>query len=196
MIHSLFATPIYTSKAIVSTDDKQSILSLSYNRNEVDNGNVCFFGDYAQYSSLKRLIDYNVKQYIQQLINQPKTFIVSGIWAMQHNKDDFAQRHNHTTYYDRDQAARLNPTTLPHISGVIMLNGINQTSGDLFFHRSGTDSFDNALGNGSSFTTDSWKWTPEPNQIFLFPASLEHSVSPNLNDSIRTTIAFDVIVNK
>jgi len=196
MIHNIFATPIYTSKAIVSTDDKQSILSLNYARNELDNGNVCFFGDYAQYSSLKKLIDYNVKQYIQQLTNQPKTFIVSGIWAMQHVKGDFAQQHNHTTHNDRDAASRLNLTTVPDISGVIMLDGINQTSGDLTFHRSNTDPFNNALGDDSSITAHSWMWTPEPNQIFLFPASLDHSVTANLNDSIRTTIAFDVIVNK
>jgi hypothetical protein len=193
MIHSLFAAPIYISKAIVSAEDKQSILSLSYTRNELDNGNMCLFGDYAQYRSLKRLIDYNVKQYIQQLIDQPKTFIVSHIWAMQHNKGDFAQKHNHTT---RDRAAHSNPTTVPDISGVIMLDGIDKTSGNLTVHRSDTDPFNNALGDDSSITAQSWMWIPEPNQIFLFPASLDHSVTANLNDSIRTTIAFDVIVNK
>lgn len=180
----------------MSTDDRQSILSLSYNRNEYDNGNVCFFGDYAQYSSLKRLIDHNVKQYIQQLTKQPKTFTISSIWAMQHNKGDFAQQHNHRTHNDRDRAARLNPTTLPDISGVIMLDGIDKTSGNLTFHRSDTDPFNSALGDDSSITAHSWMWPPEPNEIFLFPASLDHSVTPNLNDSIRTTIAFDVIVNK
>jgi hypothetical protein len=90
---------------------------------------------------------------------------ISNLWVNISSRGAYNSIHNH-----------LNPISLP-ISGVLYLQ-VPSDSGDFIVY----DPID---------VNNSYRFSPTPKTLLLFPPSLFHSVEPNLNNKDRISIAFN-----
>jgi uncharacterized protein (TIGR02466 family) len=54
--------------------------------------------------------------------------------------------------------------------------------------------FPEVIEEYNSYSASSWAVDPEPGKLVIFPAWLEHYVEPNLSNSERISIAFNIHV--
>lgn len=181
----LFATPIYFNNIKIKKEYKDILIKEKYERFEIDNG----FSTINKYvlnnkklNSLKKEIINNLNNYIYEILKIKKTtkFKLLNSWCTKHSYNDWAQAHHHENSL---------------ISGVLYLKTY-EDSGNLVFHRNSLlGLFPNSVkiefDTFNASNSESFYITPKEGDLILFPSSLEHSVTKNLNQNDRYCCAFN-----
>lgn len=195
-ITPLFAVPLYQSKIdSVAQEDIDFIKSLSYERMPADNGDYTVSKnilDIPQLCELKSKIQKQIDHFVYEILDCDKNvkFEIQNSWANRHGKLDFAGSHRHNNSL---------------ISGVFYLDVAPDTGAIVFqkdksYYNLWTDTIEVGFNYQTHedqsrlnvFNADAWGIYPKQNEIVLFPSLLYHSVTENLSDRIRYSLAFNV----
>lgn len=102
--------------------------------------------------------------------------VVTSIWTIRQTAGDYQEMHSHP-------AGNLSGNM--YISAPAVVDGSPSTDGQVAFRMPFTKDVSKFIMN------DSWKFTPEPGAIIVFPAHLPHTVYPWQGEGHRTVMAFD-----
>ena len=183
----LFAIPFYAASVPVSLADKTRIKSEKYKRLAIDNGDVTenvYLLNSPSYGNLKASIEEHIEFLIREHFKVDKSikFEIKNSWAMCHHKGDWSGRHQHSNSL---------------LSGILYIE-TDKDSGDIVFEKdySYTNLFPTAIDitveSRNVFNSKNWSFTPENDQLFIFPSHLCHSVTTSQSDNLRYCIAFNV----
>lgn len=195
-ITPLFAIPLYQSTVdAVDNQDLEFCKSLEYQRMPADNGDYTVNKnvlDLPQLHRLRTLIQNKIDHFVYDILDCDKTvqFQIENSWINQHAKLDFAGSHRHSNSL---------------ISGVFYIEVAPDTGAIVFqkdksYYNLWTDTVEVGFNYQTHedqsrlnvFNADAWGIYPKTNEIVLFPSLLYHSVSENLSDKIRYSLAFNV----
>lgn len=192
-ITPLFSTPIYSSLLELNFDINDVVLSTEYERVIADNGymsknkNIL---DEVKLSGVRISIIKSISEFMHDIIGVDRNihFTIINSWANKHIKNDFAHPHHHANSL---------------ISGVLFVLTPPDT-GNLRFHKNPlVPTFNNNIikldldedAPKHIINLETWDIKPGRGKLILFPSHLTHSVTKNLSDQERYTIAFNVFVN-
>jgi hypothetical protein len=105
--------------------------------------------------------------------------VITSIWTIKQKQGDYQEMHSHPG---------------GNISGNIYINipefevGSNPSDGQILFRLSQTKDITKFIMN------DTWKYTPQPATVILFPSHIPHTVYPWTGTGFRTVMAFDAIL--
>ena len=108
---------------------------------------------------------------------------LNNIWVNKNYYKDYNEQHVHLDSV---------------LSGVFYVK-TNPQSGDLkFFRNNSLDVWmpDRVIKKFNYHNSTLWSFRPEDNYLFLFPAWLKHSVTPNLSQEERISISFNIAIKK
>jgi uncharacterized protein (TIGR02466 family) len=187
-IESVFATPIYfamidnvdnvkkeyeeikESLNFFDTPDMwgrpQKLTTQSFEDNIIDNRNMKIVG---------KTIDHHLQIFLEAL-NLPRKKYRWTSWITANSKGEYAPVHNHLN---------------ADISGVYYYQ-TNQKDGSIFF-LTPTLAMTNSIFTKFS---DNVYVKPEEGKLLMFPGWLQHGVTTNTTDSIRSSLAFNVYFEK
>jgi hypothetical protein len=105
--------------------------------------------------------------------------VITSIWTIKQKQGDYQEMHSHPG---------------GNISGNIYINvpefeaDSNPSDGQILFRLSQTKDITKFIMN------DTWKYTPQPATVILFPSHIPHTVYPWTGTGFRTVMAFDAIL--
>jgi uncharacterized protein (TIGR02466 family) len=188
--------PLYQSTVdAVNYKDIEFIKSLEYERMPADNGDYTVDKNVLnmpQLTGLQSLIQNKIDHFVYDILDCDKAvkFQIQNSWVNRHAKMDFAGAHRHSNSL---------------ISGVFYIDVATDTGAIVFqkdksFYNLWTDTVEVGFNYQTHedqsrlnvFNADAWGIYPKQNEIVLFPSLLYHSVSENLSDKIRYSLAFNV----
>jgi uncharacterized protein (TIGR02466 family) len=186
----LFVTPIYKSSIDIEDNIISSLKKEETRRNMTKNG-FSTRGNLQSKEEYKCLfddIDKHVYKYCQEIYKLKVSYEYScnGAWVNVHEPDDWAQVHAH-----------------PHsnISGILYLDVPEpiESAGVLNFLNPNfhpfTEFFNFEYEDFNIFNCQNVTFIPKSNEIYLFPSTLKHSVTKNLTEYNRYSLAFDYIIS-
>lgn len=179
---NLFPTPVYHSKVEITPDIIDSANNTEFTRFERDDGDVSTYKyilERPEFYTLKEQIEEHIRNYVRKVycIKEEVSFYITNSWIVKHNFGDSAEQHMHwnsvysgIVYLQCDNnSGQL--TFVRHLSGMVMKPSYTE---------------DNVYNmNGQSYT-------PEPEDIVIFPSSLHHSVTASRSETPRLCLAFNV----
>lgn len=184
----LFPIPIYAGVLESLTQDlKQFIKDQEFELMHSGKGYYTVNHEFLSIPELKIVkeeVDTHVETYVRKVlkVHESQKFYMTTSWALKHEPGNFAGSHSHTNSL---------------ISGVFYLNQ-NEKFGELTFEKTFDNVFTRTIDlSYTEFNTiNSGKWSLQPsaNMIVLFPSTLVHSVSENLADENRYSVAFNYFV--
>jgi uncharacterized protein (TIGR02466 family) len=184
---STFCSGIYSNNVNLSNDLRELVRNLDYRRVDFDNGyisNDLKLFERPDFESLKFYLLEQIHVYTQQIlkISTEYNFYITTSWANKHNTSDFSQEHDHANSL---------------ISGIVCVD-VDKDSGNIIFYNPQQNmglslQFDFAEYN--EFNSNKLEINPIVGDLFLFPSSLKHSVSKNLSNIDRYTLAFNVFAH-
>jgi len=190
MITSLittFISAIGVSKIELSDSTVSLIKSLEYRRVENNNGYISnnlnlLEGD--MFLDIKKEILDNTNHYLTNIlkISDGYELNITTSWANKHAPGDFSQEHNHVNSI---------------ISGILFVD-VDENSGKNIFYNPQQNlglSLELNYQEFNQFNSNFIETQPGTGDLFLFPSSLKHSVTKNLSDQDRYTIAFNIFLN-
>jgi uncharacterized protein (TIGR02466 family) len=192
-ITPLFSTPIYSTILDLNYEINDAVVSAEYERVIADNGfmtkNKNLLDD-IKLSGLRISIIKCISEFMHDIIGIERSiqFKIVTSWANKHIKNDFAHSHHHSNSY---------------LSGVLFVI-TPPDSGNLRFHKNPLiPTYNNStitldLDKDSArhiVNLDVWDIKPGRGKLILFPSHLTHSVTKNLSDQERYTIAFNVFIS-
>lgn len=184
-VMQLFAVPVYVGALSSVTEDiktfcQQQIFEEMYSGTGSYTSNN-YFLNLPEMQVVKEEIDSHVETYTRQVlkIDKCQQFYMTTSWVLRHDKNNYAVSHGHTNSL---------------ISGVFYLNQHDEF-GDLVFEKN----FDNLFPKTLEMTytefnpinSGKWSLSPSTNMIVLFPSNLNHSVTKNMSDESRYSVAFN-----
>ena len=132
--------------------------------------------DYYELRPVKQIIDQKIQE-LQSFIGPNSRLAHDNFWLNINYKGHYNEKHFHP---------------LSVFSGVIYIS-VNENSGNIIFH---TDSpslhYQNVFNNESDLFYKEARYAPKNGMILLFPAWIAHSVTANMSDEPRISIAFNV----
>lgn len=134
-------------------------------------------------ANLKKIIQKHIDFYVFEVlgVGQGLSWEISTSWVNQNSKGDFHDSHYHTNSM---------------VSGVLYLRVPDETS-SIFFHRDkGHENLWSTLliefEKDNEYNAPSIGLCPNDFDILIFPSILAHSVTTNMNDIDRFSLAFNV----
>lgn len=129
------------------------------------------------------LLVSNIFEKSEKLIlryNFPKKMIIDPIWININGKKDFNMYHEHP----RSSITGIFYVKVPKNSGeLVLVNPVTQ-------HQHYIDP--TTISNFNEFNSYSWAVEPLENKIVFFPSWVPHYTAPNLSESDRISIAFNI----
>jgi uncharacterized protein (TIGR02466 family) len=184
----LFATPIYISKLEITNDQIEAIvINQQYEKMHSGTGSYTVnqrLLNLEELKSFKEEIDRHVMCYAYDIlkIKQSQKFYLTNSWAVKLDHGDYANPHIHTNSL---------------ISGVFYLSGDNKF-GRINFGRTYDNIFTSSVSPDfeeyNPLNSSEYSISPEKNMLLLFPSITNHSVSPNLSNDTRYSIAFNYFI--
>lgn len=188
LIHPLFSSPVYEdSVSSISKSSIDYIINTEYERMKSRLGNISvnkYILNADELQSLKLSILNHVDIYLRNILKIKKDlkFNLLNSWAVEHFPNDYSEDHRH-----------LNSL----FSGIVYIQ-TSKNCGDIIFGSHRLHAFSDTIGfdfeEYNIFNSCSWCLTPEDNKILLFPSILSHRIGPNLSNSKRYSIAFNLFV--
>jgi len=129
-------------------------------------------------NNLKKYLTHKVQDYVYKhfQIKENIEVYITQSWSNYNNKKERHHRHLH-------------PNSI--ISGVYYVQG----KAPIILHRkSSIFALDFQIKNFNIANSNTWLFDTNPNDLILFPSTLEHSVEPNENDETRISVAFNTFV--
>jgi len=129
-------------------------------------------------SNLKKYLNHKIQDYAYKhfQIKEYVEFYITQSWSNYNNKKEKHHKHSH-------------PNSI--ISGVYYVQGNAPIN---FYRRNQVFALDFQVQNFTIENAHSWFFDVKPNDLILFPSSLEHSVKENEIDETRISIAFNTFV--
>ena len=160
---------------------------LEFKRISANNGDISVSNnvlDILDFDDLKTQIQNHVDEYCREYLNIADNihFKFLNSWAMRHRKGDFSDPHLHTNSI---------------LSGILYIN-VDEKSGNLIFQKDANycnlfpPAVDLPVKSRNIFNSKTWTFTPENNQLFLFPSNLTHKVDVCMSDNIRYCLSFNL----
>lgn len=183
----LFATPLYLSKIEISDSLKNIIFNVKLHRRDQarcylsDNSNLL---DIEDLLPLKVQVESHIKKYTDVVVgtDEEVNYPIIKSWLIKHTEGDYAHRHVH-----------LNSL----FSGVIYLK-TDEKSGTFSlinpFRNAVPEALSPTTHRFNHFNSRMWSFTPEENNIIIFPSFLEHMVSPCMSKQERYCLPFNVFI--
>ena len=186
-IEELFPIPVYVTQVDKFDDIQKEITTVIESINfemDPDLGQPCYLSDPTFKDSLfdnhnfpifKKEIDRNLKIYAEHLNFEVKEYIFRGSWMALFEKNNYIHIHNHG-YSD--------------ISGVYYYSR-SVEDGNIFFE-SPVDAASSSLPYfGGTITVPGTTGT-----LLLFPGWLRHGIRPNMTDTPRVSLSFDIVFDR
>jgi len=129
-------------------------------------------------SNLKKYLNHKVQDYVYKnfQIEENIEFYITQSWSNYNNKKERHHKHHH-------------PNSI--ISGVYYVQG----NAPIIVHRKNSIfALDFPVKNFNIENSETWLFNTNPNDLMLFPSTLEHSVKQNENDETRISIAFNTFI--
>jgi uncharacterized protein (TIGR02466 family) len=186
-IHNLWPVTIYQGTLDVKKECIDYSLKCDYERMISENGHITK-NKYVlnDLPDLKKELNIHIENYLKKYlkVNNKLNFYFLNSWIVKHLPNDFAQQHCHGNSL---------------ISGVLYLN-VPENSGDIKFHKS--YSYQNLFHQSilidfeeyNYTNAETWTVKSQKNSLLLFPSFLEHSVTKNLSNENRYSLAFNLFV--
>ena len=189
-VEYLFVTPVYKSSIDIESSTIQSLMGEEVRRNMKKNGFASRGNLHTkeEYKTLFQRIDSEVARFCSSIYKLKPTYSYrcNGAWVNVHEPNDWAQVHQH-----------------PHsmVSGILYLEipDPNEIAGTLNFSNPNfhpfTEFFYLEYEEFNMFNCQTVSFIPKKGEIFLFPSHLKHSVTQNLTEANRYSLAFDYIIS-
>ncbi len=184
MIQTIFQTSIYKTKLVNQklTNDIYNLLKTSEFREESNiGGKQTTKFDALVNKELSQAVLQETAKYIDHF-NKLKNFkiTINGFWINTNDKYHYNKEHMHFNTENK-------------LSGIWYVN-CNADSGNIIFRGREELIAPSQLNTyfKSSHFLNVFEMTPEKNDLLIFPSYLVHSVSPNISDLTRVSVAFDI----
>lgn len=185
-IHNIFPTSIFQSNIGVDKKIKKQLINEAYdfiyqhgNKNGYTTVNKYILNKDNYKSLAKKITDkLSYVIYDSYTIDRKLKFFITNSWCVKHEKNDVAQLHNHDNSI---------------LSGVYYFQ-TPKNCGDIIFHRNTTlnSVFTRTLTIPTNNNLNEYKMKVEEGTLLLFPSQLLHKTEPNLSNSHRYSLAFNV----
>ena len=186
-VHQLWPCPIYENNIPVKKEWVDHVHNTEYERTKIKNSDISKDRYLLKnLPDLKNEIDSHCEKFVRKYlhVNNKISFNMLNSWSNRHLPNDHSQIHYH---------------------GNAMLSGTYyvdcaEGSGDISFHRGQLHKnlFDETIRveyeNLFEVTADQYKIKVENGMIILFPSHMEHSISTNISNTNRYSIAFNYFV--
>ena len=185
IIHSIFPTPIYTTK-IDRGFTKQELQFVKQQKKHCTNnqGNINTKDNYIlnrkEFKNIKKFLDKHCKEYLETIIcpkNNIELYITQS-WLNYTEADQYHHKHAH-------------PNSV--VSGVLYFDSDVKKDKILFSHSKGyqqitpiTDKEKFNLWNSGT-----WFFPVETGNLFMFPSSTTHQVETKQGNNTRISLAFN-----
>jgi len=186
-IHNLWPITVYQSNLDVKKEWVDYAINCNYERMRSNNGDISV-SKYVlnDITDLQKEIKIHIDNYTKKFLKVKNNlnFYFLNSWLVKHHPHDFAQSHCHINSL---------------ISGVFYLT-VPPNSGDLKFSKthSHTNLFNQNIAidyeSYNNINADTWLINSVEGQIILFPSFMEHSVTENLSNQVRYSLAFNLYV--
>jgi uncharacterized protein (TIGR02466 family) len=182
-----FSTVIGISEIDINDSFISTIKNLEYRRVENNNGYISTelnLLSNAELIDIKKEILDTAKEYLINILRVSDSYklVITTSWANKHSPNDFSQEHDHSNAI---------------LTGILFVD-VNEFSGKSIFLNPQQNlglSLELNYQDFNQFNVNKIEMNPKNGDLLLFPASLKHSVSKNLSDQDRYTIAFNIFVS-
>ena len=184
-IKSIFPVPIYRTnvKEIISKEDLDYIKNqkqVSYkNEGNFTSKDTYIFKD-SRYNKIQNKMMEHINEYFKEVIDTSDKVIpyITQSWLNFTKETQFHHHHSHSNSF---------------VSGVLYISADKEQ--DLItFHKSNTDQIELKPKNYNLYNSRSWRFPVETGDLFLFPATLQHSVPKKEGNNLRISLAFNVFI--
>ncbi len=184
-IHALFAMPVYITKLKREFTNEENKFTNKIklrchkntgNRTSIDSNII----NNKQFSSLRKELNKIVKDYFNKIIcpsNNIKPYITQS-WLNYTDTNQYHHIHNHSNSL---------------VSGIVYMNA-DKDNDKVRFYSNKYNMIEIQTEKFNTFNTNSWWFTVETGQVFLFPSSLTHSVETKQGKNTRVSLAFNVFI--
>ena len=183
IIHSIFPTPIYTTK-IDRGFTKQELQFVDNQKNKCskNSGNINTKDNYIlnrkEFKNIKKFLDKHCKEYLETIIC-PKDNIeiyITQSWLNYTEKDQYHHQHAH-------------PNSV--VSGVLYFDSDKKNDKILFSSNKGYQQIKPEIKDFNLWNSETWFFPVETGDLFMFPSSTTHQVETKKGTNTRISLAFN-----
>jgi len=185
MIHSIFPTPIYTTK-IDRGFTKQELQFVKEQKKHCSNnqGNINTKDNYIlnrkEFKNIKKFLDKHCKEYLDTVIcpkNNIELYITQS-WLNYTEANQFHHKHEH-------------PNSV--VSGVFYFDSDVKNDKILFSHSRGYQQISPEIDKEkfNLWNSRTWFFPVETGNLFMFPSSTTHQVETKKGNNTRISLAFN-----
>lgn len=187
VVFPLFSTPLYYDN--INLNDSLRVESLEYD--EASHAHISkdqFIFDNTSFLDIRDIVETHLTRYIGEelRIDGSLQLTHTSSWVCRHRRGDRSQQHLHSNSM---------------FSGILYLQ-CDEDSGDIEFsiphiiptYTSSTLNLQHHVVENNVLNSRTWRKTPEPGDLFLFPSHLSHEAFPSESDIDRYCIAFNYVL--
>ena len=185
IIHSIFPTPIYTTK-MDRGFTKQELQFVDNQKNKCTEnlGNINTKDNYIlnrkEFKNIKKFIEQCCDDYLKKIIspkNNIKLYITQS-WLNYTEKDQYHHQHAH-------------PNSV--VSGVLYFDSDKEKDKILFSSNKGYQQISPKIDDTkfNIWNSETWFFPVETGDLFMFPSSTTHQVETKKGDNTRISLAFN-----
>ena len=185
IIHSIFPTPIYTTK-IDRGFTKQELQFVKQQKKHCTNntGNINTKDNYIlnrkEFKNIKKFIDTSCKDYLDKIIcpKRDLKLYVTQSWLNYTEKNQYHHKHEH-------------PNSV--VSGVFYFDSDIKNDKILFSHPIPYKQIQPQVDNKkfNLWNSNTWFFPVETGNLFMFPSSTTHQVETKQGNNTRVSLAFN-----
>ena len=191
-IEEIFPTPVFKTNIPVELSSISNFLLYQETTTGVDSQN------YGERSKNSYILDTPECRELHDYILQVVTFFGKNVMYYEYDEYKFSQSWVSYKYPNQHHHRHIHPNSL--ISGVFYFGAMDNNIPSIFFHRESSSPLLRPRMRqdlmDSQFSQPTFEVKPEPGLMVLFPSYLEHSVSPNKTNFVRSSLAFNVVPKK
>jgi len=184
-IHSIFPTPIYTTK-MDRGFTKQELNFVKQQKKHCSNnqGNINTKDNYIlnrkEFKNIKKFLDKHCKDYLDTIIcpkNNIELYITQS-WLNYTEANQYHHKHEH-------------PNSV--VSGVLYFDSDVKNDKILFSHSKGYQQISPQIDNTkfNLWNSGTWFFPVETGNLFMFPSSATHQVETKKGNNTRISLAFN-----
>ena len=183
IIHSIFPTPIYTTK-IDREFTKQELQFVKkqkkhcYSSGGNINTNDTYILNRKEFKNIKKFLDKHCKDYLETIIcpkNNIELYITQS-WLNYTEKDQYHHQHAH-------------PNSV--VSGVLYFDSDKKNDKILFSSNKGYQQIKPEIKDFNLWNSETWFFPVETGNLFMFPSSTTHQVETKKGSNTRISLAFN-----
>ena len=185
MIHSIFPTPIYTTKMDRGfTKQELQFVDNQKNKCNKNTGNINTKDNYIlnrkEFKNIKKFLDKHCKEYLDTVIcpkNNIELYITQS-WLNYTEANQFHHKHEH-------------PNSV--VSGVFYFDSDVKNDKILFSSNKGYQQIYTEINKEkfNLWNSETWFFPVETGNLFMFPSSTTHQVETKQGNNTRISLAFN-----